>query len=256
MKTVLIAVTFLLSTFAVNAQDYSLDPNASEGIDIELCDHFFPGELGDLRDRNLVTLCRLNYASIYDTECKIPLLVFENHNGGAMSEAVEREDRFAPDPSLAPEHSATLEDYRGSGYDRGHMMPADNNRADSAQMEQSFYFSNIIPQNSTRNRGDWRQIERVAQQIVEELPGDNIYIITGVVINGEPETIGDGVCVPEAMFKTIITPYESLTYFSDNDPPHRNGEPEDYLIHDFTNNEDIVMTIAGFEWEPFFQHNQ
>ena len=70
----------------------------------------------------------------------------------------QRSDRFKPDPKVKT-GSATLGDYKGSGYDRGHLCPAAAMRIDQTAMDETFYFSNMSPQKHVFNGGKWKELE-------------------------------------------------------------------------------------------------
>lgn len=103
-----------------------------------------------------------------------------------------------------PSPRASNYDYKGSGWSRGHMCPAGDNRWDDVAMYESFSLSNICPQNRNLNSGDWNDIEQVCRQWAKKY-GD-IYIVCGPVFyRQEHETIGaNKIPVPEAFFKVVL----------------------------------------------------
>lgn len=64
--------------------------------------------------------------------------------GEVASNVVKRSDMFMEDPIIAG-GSSTLADYKGSGYDRGHLAPAADMHWSQKTMEESFYMSNMSP---------------------------------------------------------------------------------------------------------------
>ena len=68
-----------------------------------------------------------------------------------------RSNAFAPDPCV--DGCASLSDYRGSGYDRGHMAPAGDMKWDPETMRESFLLTNICPQAKSLNSGSWKRLE-------------------------------------------------------------------------------------------------
>lgn len=213
MKT-LVVLLALLSTMA-NGQNYDTDPNIIEGVVPSECSEFFP-VLFDVGRPNVVTICRVNYAVIYDTSCKIPLLTFENLIASEVDGITPRSNNFKPDPNLLLSDSATTSDYYRSGWDRGHMVAAGDMREDTASMAQSFYLSNIIPQNPNVNRGAWRYLEEYSRSVVTSNGETPTYIITGAVIDRQPIRIGNGVCVPSYTFKIILSNQGIESFMIDN----------------------------------------
>ena len=80
----------------------------------------------------------------------------------ATTKATSREDNFRPDPEI-PTGSATLADYRGSGFDRGHLAPAADMAFSVKTMDESFYMSNMSPQRGEFNRGIGKIAGRAGQ---------------------------------------------------------------------------------------------
>ncbi len=69
-----------------------------------------------------------------------------------------RTDDYRPDSSVST-ISAQLEDYRGSGYDRGHLCPAGDMKLNLTSMSETFYLSNCSPQDRDFNAGIWNDLE-------------------------------------------------------------------------------------------------
>ena len=103
-----------------------------------------------------------------------------------------------------PEPRATLQDYRGSGWSRGHMCPAGDNKWSYKAMFDSFSLVNVCPQNSSHNSGLWNSLEMDCRRWARQY--GEIYIVCGPLFyNREHETIGTNkVVVPEAFFKVIL----------------------------------------------------
>lgn len=117
--------------------------------------------------------------------------------------SVKRKDAFRPDP-LVEGGSATLNDYKKSGYDRGHLAPAKALSYSKESMKASFFLSNMSPQvGSGFNRGIWRFLEAEVYKWSKE--SDSLYVVTGPVLDNPLGTIGESkVSVPRAYYKTIV----------------------------------------------------
>ena len=116
---------------------------------------------------------------------------------------VDRSNRFYAD-SLVPSGSATWYDYRGSGYDRGHLVPAADLAFSDEAMHSSFMMSNISPQSRDFNKGIWRELE--SQTRIWAKKYKKLYVVTGPVLSRPIKgRIGKNrVAVPEAFFKVIL----------------------------------------------------
>ena len=113
----------------------------------------------------------------------------------------KRKDNFVEDHKIEG-HSAYLDDYKGSGYDRGHLKPSADERCDQDEMNETFYMSNMSPQDPSFNRGGWKSLETYVRNVPVE--NDSCYVITGPILNTSLKTIGSNeVSVPEFFFKIV-----------------------------------------------------
>lgn len=86
--------------------------------------------------------------------------------------------RFFEDAGLEPRFRSRLEDYRNSGYDRGHLAPAANHKGDQTGLSETFTMSNISPQvGKGFNRDYWARFERFVKTLAWS--SDDVYIVTG-----------------------------------------------------------------------------
>jgi endonuclease G len=126
-------------------------------------------------------LCYDSFAILHSGESKTPVFVAERLNQASVADADEkRTNRFFADARLRSAERATLEDYKNSGYDRGHMAPAGDMPTAQA-MAQSFSLANMVPQGPEHNRGVWaKSVEMATRSYVKRAAGD-VYVITGPV---------------------------------------------------------------------------
>ena len=115
-----------------------------------------------------------------------------------------RFNTFAPDLNVLG--CARLEDYRGSGYDRGHMAPAGDMKWSQEAMEACFLLTNMCPQAKALNSGAWKTLEEKCRQWA--VRDSALIIVCGPILTDKlTGTIGDGVTVPDRFFKVILAPY-------------------------------------------------
>lgn len=116
---------------------------------------------------------------------------------------VGRTDVFVPDPKVST-YSAVSDDYRGSGYTRGHLVPAGDMGFDSTAMRETFFMSNMSPQLRQLNNGIWRELEETVRDWAFKY--GELYIVSGPVLNKPIKTIGrrNKVAVPEAFYKALL----------------------------------------------------
>ncbi len=115
----------------------------------------------------------------------------------------KRQDDFRIDEDVMT-GSATLDDYRKSGYDRGHLLPAADMKFSKEAMSQTFFMSNMSPQNPQLNRGRWKELEEQIRDWVQE--DKHYYIITGPILSTvTKKTIGTNqVSIPSEYYKIIL----------------------------------------------------
>lgn len=118
---------------------------------------------------------------------------------------VERATVFRPDPNVRTE-SATPRDYTGSGYDRGHLVPAADMAFDTLAMNETFLMSNISPQERAFNGGVWRELEECVRDWARKF--DKVYVATGPVLTqpGKGQIGFNKVTVPAAYYKVVLAP--------------------------------------------------
>lgn len=198
-------------------------------------------DAGKLRAR---ALCFDGFAVLHSGLTKTPVYVAEVLNRQRIADARDevRTDVFFPDARLPGADRATLEDYRGSGFDRGHMAPA-GDMTDPRSMAQSFSLANMVPQAPENNRKAWASIEKSTRKYVTRAAG-NVYVITGPVFSGQVSSIGPGrVWVPSHLFKLVYdaSSNRAWAHWLENTDAARVGPPISYAE---------LVRRTGVEWLP------
>ncbi len=108
---------------------------------------------------------------------------------------------FIEDPKVKTK-SADWCNYRGSGYDRGHLCPAGDRRFSEQAYNETFYTSNISPQNADFNAGVWNRLEIQIRQWAKRY--GTLFVVTGGILEDGLQEIGDeDVDVPKYFYKII-----------------------------------------------------
>jgi len=113
---------------------------------------------------------------------------------------LRRTQDFREDPKVST-RSAMLADYRRSGYDRGHLVPAGDFKWDSVAMSETFYLSNMSPQLHEFNAGIWEAVERTARGWAKQK--GRLVVYTGPLLRPNLKKIGNNVSVPDTFYKVI-----------------------------------------------------
>lgn len=142
------------------------------------------------------------YSLLYSEIHEQPYWVAYTLSANDVAGDTPRKDNFREDPAV-PTGSATLADYKGSGYDRGHLKPAGDSKKSIEEMSESFYLSNISPQRGEFNGGVWEELESLMRTWATV--HDSIQIVTGPVLSPSLPTIGESeVSIPEAYYKVVL----------------------------------------------------
>ena len=186
-----------------------------------------------------------SYIVSYNRDTKCPNWVAWQLTAEHTDGPLKRMNNFHEEEDV-PEPRATLQDYRGSGWSRGHMCPAGDNKWNEIAMYESFSLVNVCPQDASLNSGLWNSIEMDCRKWARKY-GD-IYIACGpVLLNREHETIGmNKVVVPEAFFKVILRLYpepSAIGYIVRNNEGKKKKDQ-------FVNTVDDVERITGMDFFP------
>lgn len=123
-----------------------------------------------------------------------------------LTKNTSRSDDFRPDPAITT-GSSTLADYKGSGFDRGHLAPAADFAFSDSAMSQTFFMSNMTPQAPGLNREIWQYLESQVRTWAQKF--GKVYVICGPVLEKSPSeypSIGQNqVTVPEYFYKVVLT---------------------------------------------------
>lgn len=113
----------------------------------------------------------------YDGKTKNPHWVYHKLTEKVLSKTTSRaECDFKEDPALPPLIRATKKDYLGSGFDRGHLCAA-GDCVTQEEMEDSFFLTNVVPQDPGLNRGLWRKLEEHVRSLTKQYP--TVHVFTG-----------------------------------------------------------------------------
>ena len=189
------------------------------------------------------------FVTSYNTETLIPdwvayELTAEETEGDRSREGIE----FRMDPDLKGVTQAMREDYAGSGWTKGHLMPAADAAFSSSTMSETFYFTNICPQDETLNAGDWQYLEKKVRQWANRY--GSVWVVTGPIV-GENRygTIGDrDVVVPDSFYKALLIrkpngSYSAIAFVMDNDD-------ERYYLRDCFMSINDLESLTGFDFFP------
>ena len=193
---------------------------------------------------NTQYICHGNYAIHYRYDTKTAEYVVERLDKSDITGPAKRKNDFGPDPKVDDDKEAQLDDYKGHPYDRGHLSPAANNRTDDQQMSESFFLTNMVPQDPGHNRGIWRILEIGVRNVAAA--GGDIYVISGTIYDKGYKTIGKNVGVPTRIWKVVFNAKtgESIAFLF----PNQKLSTKD--LHKYATTVDAVEKETGINFFP------
>nr|KAJ3417841.1 nuclease [Polyrhizophydium stewartii] len=156
-----------------------------------ILDFGHPGPISDffLRDALAVSYNRATRNAHWAAEH----LTLESlrREGGDGDEAPDRANsKFVEEKSLPIMFRSRLADYVGTGFDRGHLVPAADVRESQKAVDETFMLSNISPQVAKGfNRGYWAHFENFVRSLTKQF--DDVYVITGPLFLPQREENGE-----------------------------------------------------------------
>lgn len=215
-----LALLLAISCFHSIAQDDKFLPLKKEGVTVVNHQHYILG---------------------YSEEHEQAVWVAYELSAGELYGDIERTDDFREDPYVAT-GSASLIDYKGSGYDRGHLAPAADMAFSSTAMSESFYLSNMSPQIPGFNRGIWKELESQVRDWAALK--DGLYVVTGAIFEDASIVIGPNkVTVPSKYYKVLFAEDERqmIGFVLDN-------KKSDQELAAFAMEVDDVEALAGLDF--------
>lgn len=161
----------------------------------------------------------IGYTVSYNEQRRNPNWVAYELTGEEVDGKEPRSGKFIPDPSVEGRQAAD-DDYKHSGWDRGHHAPAADMKWSKQAMEESFYLSNISPQNHNLNSGVWKSIEELTRDNAQRY--NKILVVTGPVFTSKNGlgSIGDNrVLIPNAFYKVLLAydgGYTGIGFYCEN----------------------------------------
>lgn len=193
-----------------------------------MTDVFFNGEEPETKHTVDQEINEGDYEVGYSDEYKQPLYSAEIVTKSEADTHVKRYSSFREDLQVPKEDRETLSDYRGSGYDRGHLVSSADSDS-KEEMHETYVLSNMVPEVHAMNAGIWAKIEEHVRDLTDQ-DGD-IYAVTGAIYN-QADIVKGNLTVPPFVYKSVTIPSIKVTgvYVAPND---KSGTYELYSEPDF-----------------------
>lgn len=161
----------------------------------------------------------IGYTVSYNEQRRNPNWVAYELTGEEVDGTEPRGSKFIPDPEVVG-RQAVDNDYKHSGWDRGHHAPAADMKWSKQAMDESFYLSNVSPQNHNLNSGVWKSIEELTRDNAHKY--NKILVVTGPVFTDKKGLgyIGENrVLIPNAFYKVLLAydnGYTGIGFYCEN----------------------------------------
>lgn len=107
-------------------------------------------------------------------------------------------DKFRFSNDMPELECATDDDYKGSGYEKGHLANAEDFAFDCKKDELTFRYYNCLPQTPNLNKGVWKTNEIKVRKWSQT---QKLYIVCGGYFKSKK--IGNNVAVPDYCWKVV-----------------------------------------------------
>jgi len=177
--TIIITTLLSLNLFATDISDF---------INKKNCDQII--------DKQVFTIC-------YDYNMKGAKYVAYTLDGDKVNEVnIKKRPSFYTEKNLKKKYRATNKDYKGSGYDKGHLASHDSFNDNKKTLAKTYTLANIVPQAPRVNRYTWFKAEKLERKVATGLK--EVSVINGVIYSSNPKRIGKNkIAVPDAYWKMI-----------------------------------------------------
>lgn len=189
------------------------------------------------------------YTLNYNEDHEVANWVSYELDHSKLENCVKRSNSFRIDPAVST-GSATANDYKGSGFDRGHLVPAGDMKFTSQAMKDTFFFSNMTPQPGPFNQGRWGQLENLMRSWA--LKYKKIWIVTGPILMPNLPVTGkeNQVSIPDEYFKIILrqqgSSYEGIAFLMHTDVPYKD-------LASYVTTIDQIEKLSGFDFFQFLR---
>jgi endonuclease G len=154
---------------------------------------------------HVTPVCHSGYAALHDDDLLIPRWVAYRLTAAHTYGCLRPVEEFHAEESLTLRRRAEPDDYRRSGFDRGHQAPAEDFTWNSQEASDSFSMANVAPQLPGLNREGWEYLEQAVRAWAWARGA--VIVFVGPILTPQPPTIGPSrVAVPIAFFKVVFDP--------------------------------------------------
>ena len=210
-----VKVTLGSQSFNLSFTQHSYDSSIAysrEWAELPVCkeqnNYIFNTHYGTLGTKNDAR----NYTYCFDPSVRASLWVaYPLHKAHTTGEGNRNNSSFGYDPKVDDELQAALGrgSYNGS-YDRGHQLPAADRKCSQQMMDQTFYSTNMTPQQANFNQNKWAVLEGKVRNMV---CNDTLFVVTGAYFGDQhhssiasktTDKLGNNCPTPTHYYKALL----------------------------------------------------
>lgn len=198
-----------------------------------------------LRDHHEQIIEHFAYTVSYNPDWLIPNWVAYRLTKEDTDGKLQRANDYYPDPDVNG-YQVVSDDYKYSGYNRGHMAAADDMKWSWTARHECCFMTNICPQTTSLNSGRWETLEGKVQKWAQEY--DSIFIVCGPIVSKRHKTIGKEdhpIAVPNSFFKVLLvhtqSQWQGIGFIMYNDS-------ENVPYDEYTMSIDDVEALTGIDF--------
>lgn len=205
----LLIVAIIFAVKAYRSQQHGKQTSKTEEISLSGTKHYPDLEIARYGDRNASRRAqRKGYEGFtvsFNPSNGTPDWVGWELLGTETNGSAQRSNKFWADTDVTG--SPTPDDYRNSGYDKGHLCPAADQKWSAQAMNDCFVMTNMTPQTHALNGGAWNTLEN-KERVWAQRDSALVIVAGPIYADTDTERIGKaGVRVPSAFFKVLLAPY-------------------------------------------------
>lgn len=191
---------------------------------------------------------------LYNGATRTPYWVYECVSKKDLEKNCNRKKvEFKEDPDIPEIVRSTLQDYKKSGFDRGHLAPSADRTYDCGVLQEVFYLSNMSPQLHSFNSGHWEKLERYVRELTNQYDKVHVFSIPLYLPHEEGDkkyvhyqVIGkNNVAVPTHFAKVIFAGDKTFAFML----PHEDIDSK-VPLEDFSVTLQDIEKASGFIFLP------
>lgn len=187
------------------------------------------------------------YAIGYDERRRVPYWTYYHLTSKQVnSDTLDHVGGFVSDPKTTAAQGND-DDYKASGYDKGHMVPCEDMSFDSGAMSETFYYSNCVPQTSKLNRGQWKNLEQLTRNWA--IDNGAVEVFSGVVPGKSlPELGASRIMIPASCYKIVLDYSQPVVKAIAFVMPNQDKALDD--VQQYACSIDHVESLTGIDFFP------